>query len=68
MSPRQRSFMQLVMRSPDVGDGYRKVSTLLTSLAEAQIALAPDLYETTTVDGGLRVRLTAAGEAVWQYR
>ncbi len=68
MTEKQRSFMALLMRSPELEGGYRNVSKKLTPLVQTFIADAPELYESETIDGQLRVRLSAAGETVWKYR
>jgi hypothetical protein len=61
LSAKGRSFLALIMRSPDLGDGWRSVSTQVWPLVEA--FEAQDLIE----KGNLTVRLSEKGQAVAQY-
>jgi hypothetical protein len=62
-------FLQLLLRTPDTGDGWRKVSSMLSSVATDEIAKAPELFETQHTEGedGFLVRLTPEGQIVSRY-
>lgn len=61
LTDRGKAFLALVMRSPDIGDGWRKVSQQVWPLVEA--FEAPDLIE----KGDMCVRLTEAGNTVFRF-
>jgi acetamidase/formamidase len=64
LTPQQKSFVALIVRSEDKGDGWRQVSKAVWPLV-AKAALPTDLLE---VDADtLRVRFTDAGNAVAAY-
>ncbi len=62
-----RPFLALIKRSPDVGDGWRKVSPMLRKLIELRVAEAPDLYETKDEAGGLFIRATEEAAILGKY-
>jgi uncharacterized protein (DUF736 family) len=63
---KQAPFIKLLLRSPDVGDGWRNVSNILRKTIEAGIASAPELYETREL-GGLQIRLSERGNVLKDY-
>jgi len=59
----QRIMLQLIKRSPDIGDGWRQVSGTLWPLVGEQAH--PDLTE---LDADTkRVRFTKEGETIMRY-
>lgn len=58
-----RSFLKLLLRSPDIGDGWRKVSDVVWPLVEQFDK--PELLEKDT--DGRRVKLSPDGETVVAY-
>jgi len=67
ITDQQRSFIRLIMRSPDIGDEFRTVSTILTPLVTRIVAELPELYELRTTDEGCSIRLTTQGLTVAKY-
>ena len=62
------NFIQLVNRSKDTGDGWKKVSSLLWRLVDQFDKTRPELIEhERLVDGSGRVRLTERGKIVADY-
>jgi hypothetical protein len=61
------AFIGLLMRSPDLGDGWRKVSNMLRELATKEVNKAPELFELMADADGMRVRLTERGQIVAAY-
>ena len=59
LSAAYRSFIALLVRSPDIGDGWRKVSPMLMGLVEEMSGHHPDLFELAPS----AVRLTPDGPA-----
>ena len=59
-------FIRLVMRSADVGDGWRNVSAVLRKLVAKLCAQWPDLFETRE-ETGLQIRLTEKGNTLAEY-
>ena len=62
-----KSFMTLIVRSPDIGDGWRGVTNHLMGLVRQKAKESPDLYEVRTVDKQMQVRLSNEGHTVWKY-
>lgn len=62
----QKDFLRLVLRSPDVGDGWRSVSPILVPVTKKQVASNPELFETRDEDGFL-IRLTERARIVTDY-
>jgi hypothetical protein len=60
---RNKSFMQLIARSPDIGDGWRQVSKTLWPLVES--FKSAELIETASATH--RVRFSEAGLHVARY-
>lgn len=66
LKPNDLSFLHLVMRSPDQGEGWRKVSKACWPLIEK--FGHPELIEAEpTPEGGGRMRLSERGAAVVDY-
>ena len=65
LSDRQKSFVELLKRSPDTGDGWRSVSPVLASMAAQQAEASPELFEYDSE--GSRIRFTAEGAVVARY-
>ena len=63
LSDQDRNFIRLVLRSRDVGEGWRKVSPTLWKLVE--LFKHDELLERDK--DGLRVRLTQKGNVVAEY-
>ena len=59
-------FMRLLSRSDDMGDGWRKVSSMIEIVVRKTIAEYPELYEVKE-DYGLHVRFSARGLIVKDY-
>jgi hypothetical protein len=62
MTEHDRAMLALITRSPDVGDRWRQVSTVLWPLVTK---LHPELRELD--EENLRVRLSADGEVVVRH-
>jgi hypothetical protein len=61
-----RQFLRLLLRSPDLGDGWRRVSKMVWPLVEE--FTEQDLIEKLESDeGGGNVRLSQKGQAVIEY-
>ena len=59
-------FMKLIMRSPDVGDGWRTITKNLWACIE--LHSRPELVESVQDEtGGGRLRLTERGRIVFEY-
>jgi hypothetical protein len=58
-----RSFLKLLLRSPDIGDGWRKVSDVVWTLVDQFDK--PELLEKDSE--GKRVRLSPNGQVVADY-
>lgn len=66
LDDKHKPFIKLILRSPDVGDGWRNVSSVLRKTVLAGIAEFPELYETREL-AGLQVRLSERGNIVKDY-
>lgn len=66
LTPQQKGFMALIMRSPDQGGGWRRVSKMVWPLV-ARAALPDELIEVRPEGDAGMVRLTERGEAVALY-
>ncbi len=66
LSDHEDSFLRLILRSPDRGDGWRTVSSILWRLVEG---FGPkELIEFEEApEGGGKVRLSDAGKIVVRY-
>lgn len=63
MSDRSKNFIRLILRSPDIGDGWRQVSSAVWPLVtKAENRELLDINEET-----LRVRLNDEGRVVARY-
>jgi hypothetical protein len=60
MNPKQKEFLKLLGRSPDVGDGWRMVSVALFALCEEVAGELPELVEFEKENS--RMRLTEKGK------
>jgi len=65
MDQKAKSFLQLVLRSPDTGDGWRNVSSALWPLVKG--FSLPELIETEGDASGGRLRLSERGKIVCDY-
>jgi len=63
LTENQISMLRLIHRSPDIGEGWRQVSSVLWPHVLKQ--RHPDLTEID--EPLLRVRITSEGEAVMRY-
>jgi uncharacterized protein (DUF736 family) len=59
-------FIRLVMRSADVGDGWRNVSQTLRNFVSKSAAQWPDLFETREL-AGMQIRLSEKGKLLAEY-
>lgn len=66
LDEKHNPFIRLILRSPDVGDGWRNVSQVLRKTVLAGISEFPELYETREL-AGLQVRLSERGNVVKDY-
>lgn len=65
LSENQAIFLKLVLRSPDVGEGWRNVSRAVWKIIEEQAESLPELIE---IDKDtFRLRLTKEGQIVVRY-
>lgn len=62
----RKAFLQLICRSPDIGDGWRTVSRVIMPLVE-KYADQTLIEWTKNDDGTGRVRLTEKGGIVLPY-
>lgn len=60
-------FIRLVMRSPDVGEGWRTVSKTLRKWAEDTVAKRPEIYEIKADGNTLMLRLSERGKVLADY-
>lgn len=68
ISDTQRNFIQLLLRSSDIGDGWRKVSNMLRPITEETVQIHPELYETKEEeDGSFMIRLSERGAILGEY-
>lgn len=65
LTERERGFLALVLRSPDLGEGWRSVSATLWPMVTG--FTRPELIETWEAGDARRVRLTEAGQIVVRY-
>ena len=62
----EKNLIPLLARSPDIGDGWRKVSPVLFKHFSSRIT--PELFEFEQMeDGGGIMRLTERGKIVADY-
>ena len=66
LNEKHKPFIRLILRSPDVGDGWRNVSDVLRKTVLSGITEFPELYETREMTG-LQVRLSERGNIVKDY-
>jgi hypothetical protein len=64
---KHKPFIRLILRSDDVGEGWRNVSMVLEKVVLDGIAEFPELYETHRLDGALQVRLSERGTIIKDY-
>ena len=74
LEQRDKDFLKLLMRSPDEGEGWRRVSELLWPMVQAQHERTPELLRIKSlpsdneVDEYRRyVRLSAEGKVVVEW-
>lgn len=67
LSVQQTNFIQLILRSPDRGDGWRHVSGFLTPMAEKQATENPELFETRQDGAAFMLRLSDRGLILADY-
>lgn len=67
LDDQQSAFIKLLLRSPDIGEGWRKVSNILIRATEIQVALNPELFEFESMPEGSRIRLTERGSVLGEY-
>lgn len=66
MDDKEIGFLRLLMRSPDIGDGWRKVSSVVWPLVDG--FKRPELIESEgSRENGGRVRLSERGAVVVYY-
>ena len=65
MNNQSRDFIRLILRSPDIGEGWRKVSDPLWKLVEA--FAHQELLEKQDSAEGKKVRLSPDGIVVARY-
>ena len=56
-------FVKLVLRSPDLGDGWRNVAPALRFITKDTVQRQPELFDFD----GERIRLTERGAVVSEY-
>ena len=61
-----KPLIRLILRSPDVGDGWRNVSQVLRKVITEGIAEFPELYEVREM-AGMQIRLSDRGNVVKDY-
>lgn len=61
-----KGLMQLIQRSPDIGDGWRNVSEPLAKSVLLWAEKSPELFEIQQ-EQGLRVRLSERGLVLADY-
>jgi hypothetical protein len=65
LNDKELGFLRLILRSPDRGDGWRSVSSVVWPLVES--FTQPDLIEIEPSADGGRVRLSPRGAIVIDY-
>lgn len=67
MNQSTTNLFKLISRSSDIGDGWRKVSKVLSTFIELEIQKAPELFEVRRVDDGLQIRFSDTGKTLVDY-
>lgn len=67
LSNKHTNFIILIKRSPDLGDGWRKVSNMLQAFFTGVIDEHPELYETKEENSIFYVRLSERGQILGDY-
>lgn len=67
VTKQKKSVLELIVRSADVGDGFRKVGVALVPLMLDLAAEIPELLEIRNDDVNTFVRLTEKGKTVLKY-
>jgi hypothetical protein len=67
LTDRETGFIQLILRSPDRGEGWRTVSAAVWPLVVKLTYSRPELIEVDPGESGGRVRLTAQGKTISNY-
>ena len=62
-----KSFIRLLLRSPDKGDGWRSVSPTLAKLAETRAESHPELFERRFDETTMFIRLSERGQILADY-
>ena len=65
LTDRERSFLQLILRSPNIGDGWRHVSSTLWPLVID--FTRPELIEIDAKESGGLIRLSERGLILADY-
>lgn len=67
LNQEQTSFIRLVLRSDDIGDGWRRVSCHLESMVLLVIDDMYELFETRREKEQFYIRLSEKGKTVAEY-
>jgi hypothetical protein len=63
-----KSFVDLIMRSPKVDGEWRNVSKTLSSFVAGKVEQSPELFETQTVAGQMQIKLSDTGSVVTAWK
>lgn len=66
LSDSQCDFIRLLLRSPDIGRGWRTVGKMVAPATEKMFAEHPELYEIDRSDG-VKIRLSERGLVIADY-
>lgn len=67
LSDEQVNLIRLIKRSPDRGEGWRKISDNLAPYFSRVAATRSELYEIKTTDDAFFIRLSERGQIVGDY-
>lgn len=65
LTPNETSFLRLLLRSPDQGEGWRRVSAVVWPMVER--FTRPEIIEAEAAADGGRVRLSERGRVLVDY-
>ena len=63
LTPQDKNFINLILRSPDIGDGWRNSSNTLWPIVQGMAEDQPELFEL----GEKTIRLTPVARILMEY-
>ena len=68
MKTYDQAFANLIMRSPEIENGWRNVSKTLSAFVEQKAKQTPELFETRTVDSQMQIRFSDTGSVATAWK